>query len=106
EARTRDRSGRHQGGDRVPFLAEIDPLVPEGCPFLDSRRSPEGFLQGVWGGNIARFHESQGLGGRDARDGARSFWLAAFRGSFRAPGRLSDRAVRAGQSGEIRNPCL
>ena len=46
------------------------------------------------------------LGRRHARDGAWPFWLAAFGRPIGPPGRLSDRAVRADQSGEIRDPCL
>jgi hypothetical protein len=36
---------RHQGSDRLSFLAEINPLVPEGGPFRDGWRSEESFYK-------------------------------------------------------------
>ena len=38
--------------------------------------------------------------------GAWPFWLTAFGRPIGPPGRLSDRAVQADQSGEIRDSCL
>jgi peroxiredoxin len=54
-------------------------------PFLMVGDPKKAFLQGLRGRNFARLCEPQGLGGRDARDGARPFRLATCRGPLGLP---------------------
>src|SRR5438876_410654 len=92
--------------DRLSGGVKDDPVVPEGCSIRAGWRSEEGPLQRIWRGSVASVHKPQSPGRRHARDGAWPFWLAACGRPIRPAGRLSDRAVRADQSGEIRDPCL
>ena len=103
---SRDRSGRHQGGDRLSFLRQIDPLVPEGCSFRDGRRSEEGALQRIRRRNLARVHEPQGPGGRNARDGAWPFRLAAFGRPSGAPGDFLIAPSGRINAAKYGDPCL